>query len=141
MVNFTDLQNIQCSQLGPSALFWTVNLSTFDDDGVSWEIHTPSQCSCGHQNLCKNKLYHLPGLNEQTLYHIHDLQKQLLALCWYARLSNIYILGNEIPEYVCQQTNPPPKSYPLDSFLHGEWQNRTAGGLSTPDSTKVRIKG
>lgn len=35
-VFLTDLKNIQCSQLCPSAFLWAVDLCAFDYDGVGW---------------------------------------------------------------------------------------------------------
>lgn len=47
----THLQNVQGSKFSPPAFLWAVHLSAFDDDGVSRQVDTPSQSSCGHQHL------------------------------------------------------------------------------------------
>ena len=38
------LEDVQSSQFGPTAFFRIVDLRTFDDDGMSWQIDTPCQC-------------------------------------------------------------------------------------------------
>jgi hypothetical protein len=45
------LQNVLGTQLDPLALFRTVNLGAFDDDGVGGQIHSPRQCGSRNQNL------------------------------------------------------------------------------------------
>lgn len=49
------LQDVQGTQLSPTAFLRAVHLCPFDDDCVSRKVNAPSQGSCGDQNLRKEE--------------------------------------------------------------------------------------
>ena len=57
------LEYILGAEFDPFALLWAVDLSSFQDDCVCWEINTPGKGCCGTENLkvasCEEVFNHL----------------------------------------------------------------------------------
>jgi len=51
-----NLQNVENTEIDESTLSGIVDLSTLDDDGISGQIDSPSECSGTAENLSKNEI-------------------------------------------------------------------------------------
>ena len=82
----TDLHNVEGTELDPPALFWVVDLGSFDDYCVSREIDTPRQGRRGHENLDVT-------VSKQILHQctIHSVNRSILIYILFNAVSSLLV--------------------------------------------------